>query len=152
MKRIFALIFILLTNAIFALEYCDSSFYKINDLPVGQTTSYQTNLKSCYSGDRMETMDSINFYRDELGLKAIYRNEIYLIKDCYLPVLNAIEEEFLQDQHTRSTSYYYYIRRDCRGYYLLSMGNNQRPFTLFQFELLKIKLNLRDSSLLLNVF
>lgn len=95
-----------------------------SELRDGDTIIYKNILISCMAGIRMETLDSIIFYRNESELKAIYRNINYSLNDLSMSRIVAIEKELWTARNSRSTGYYQYTYRNKSSEVLVHLGES----------------------------
>jgi len=102
----------------------DSMYTYIANLQIGDSISYKTFLTSCLSGERMETMDSICFYKDSLNLNVLYKNKVYIIDSIKLTKISKSELAILTiGDSSHSTSFYNYILEYENQAVLLGFGD-----------------------------
>ena len=105
-------------------ENSNDSFRILNvsQLQEGDTIIYKNILISCMSGIRSETLDSITFYRNDTGVKAIYRNLNLSIREYTIPRIVAIEKEMWNARNLRATGYYQYSYKNKSSEVLVHHG------------------------------
>lgn len=102
----------------------DSMYTYIANLQIGDSISYKTFLTSCLSGERMETMDSICFYKDSLNLNVRCKNKVYIIDSIKLTKISKSELGILTiGDSSHSTSFYNYILEYENQAVLLGFGD-----------------------------
>lgn len=102
----------------------DSIYTYIANLQIGDSISYKIFLTSCLSGDRMETMETICFYKDSLNLNGLYKNKVYIIDSVKLNKVSKSELRILRiGDSSHSTSFYNYILEYENQAVLLGFGD-----------------------------